>query len=171
MNCVFCCICRTRQQTGLSSAKDATPQVRRSEELHQVGASGPNFPQNMSFLSGLDPKARIFGEESGNWKSPNKLEAVWCLGPDEATRNERCLSLFWWMILDWRWFLKCWCHRCRMTTPRKSSIAMAWTLNSCTRQGLEGTWTQCDDVENKVGKVSIRPWSCESLLPLEEGTV
>lgn len=47
--------CRTELLPGARKGGDATPQVRRSEELHQ---------------------ARIFGEESGNWKSPNKLEAV-----------------------------------------------------------------------------------------------
>lgn len=47
--------CRTELLPGARKGGDATPQVRRSEELHQ---------------------ARIFGDESGNWKSPNKLEAV-----------------------------------------------------------------------------------------------
>eukprot|EP00913_Durusdinium_trenchii_P007294 g6856.t1 len=42
-------------QDRARKGQDATPQVRRSEELHQ---------------------ARIFGEENGSWKSPSKLEAV-----------------------------------------------------------------------------------------------
>ncbi|CAK9036466.1 unnamed protein product [Durusdinium trenchii] len=47
--------CRTELLPGARKGQDATPQVRRSEELHQ---------------------ARIFGEENGSWKSPSKLEAV-----------------------------------------------------------------------------------------------
>eukprot|EP00438_Fugacium_kawagutii_P026320 Skav210229 [mRNA] locus=scaffold2884:19594:25218:+ [translate_table: standard] len=54
--------CRTELLPGARRGGDATPQVRRSEELHQATAAAQ--------------LARIFGEESGSWKSPNKLEAV-----------------------------------------------------------------------------------------------